>query len=54
MEVFFKKRRLQEIFSNRRKLIAEYGADNATKIMMRLNEFVSVENLKLKCWSRVL
>ena len=45
MEVFFKKRRLQEICSNRRKLIAEFGADNAKKIMMRLNEFVSVENL---------
>lgn len=45
MEVFFKKRRLQEIFSNRRKLVAEYGTDNAKKIMLRMNEFVSVENL---------
>lgn len=45
MEVFFKKRRLQEMCSNRRMLISEYGADNAKKIMMRLNEFASVENL---------
>lgn len=45
MEVYFKSVKLQKICNNENSLQAEYGMPNAKKIMMRLNEMKSVENL---------
>ncbi len=45
MEVYFDSKKLQKICNSPNLLQAEYGVQNAKKIMLRLNEMHSVENL---------
>lgn len=45
MEVCFQSQKLAKICNDQRALIATYGIANAKKIMLRLNELQSVDNL---------
>lgn len=45
MDVYFSDRKIQKICCDEALLRKEYGAQNAKKIMMRLHEMYSVENL---------
>jgi proteic killer suppression protein len=45
LDIKFKRKRLADICNSEQALVAEFGRDNAKKIMMRLNELDSVDNL---------
>ena len=45
MEVRFANNKMQKICNSQKLLQVEYGASNARKIMMRLSEMYSVDNL---------
>lgn len=45
MELYFESNKMRKICSSQKLLQAEFGAPNAKKIMMRLNEMGSVDNL---------
>lgn len=45
MKVRFRRKKLGDICNSRNELIAKFGADNAAKIMSRLFELHSVDNL---------
>jgi len=46
MEIYFKRRRDQELFSSERKLVKKFGQENAEKIQQRLSELAAAESLE--------
>ena len=47
MDVFFSDNKIKKICEDEKLLYKEFGKDNAKKIMRRLNELYSVENLSM-------